>query len=141
MVMVVTATARMFVFMVMAAAARMVVIVAALAMMFLVVVMRMPLLPGQEGHFRFHRPGNGLKGFHQRVRILRRQPKLPGGKGDYRLLNLRMGVQLFLNFRAAIRAVQILNDVQILFHKDPSLYSHMSIYSYVQNTKQISLCQ
>ena len=126
MVVVVVMTAATFMVMVvmMAAAAFvvMVMVVAAATFMFMVRFMRrlvtMPVA-GHNDHLMLHRPGDLCQLSDQRIRILRCQPQLLGGKGDGSLFHLRQGIEFCFYFRRAVGAVQIFHNVYLPFHMYP----------------------
>ena len=107
----------MFVFMVMVV----IMAAAALAMRVTVVMMRrmyvgLVPIPGGDGHTRLDCRGKLQNLRNQGIRILCGDPKLPGSKGDGRLLHLRKLIDPRFDFGSAVGAVQIVDNVNGLFH-------------------------
>lgn len=73
-------------------------------------------IPGIDHHFVLDGSGNLRQLGDQGIGILRSDPQLLGGKGDGGFLHLFVGVEFALNFGGAVGAVQIVNDVDLLFH-------------------------
>ena len=120
-----TTAAFMIVVVVVPAAAFMfvVMVVPAAAFMFVLVMVNLSMYPisRADDHFPLHCPGDLGQLRNQGVRIFRRQPQLPGGKGDGGLLYSRMGIELGLDLGSAVGAVQIFDDIYLL-HGDTSLF-------------------
>ena len=79
------------------------------------------ILSGRNHHPRLNAPGNLSQFPDQAVRVFRRQPELPGSKGNHGLLHLRMAVEFAFYFRRTVGAIQILNGVDLLCHTRSSL--------------------
>ena len=79
-----------------------VVLMAAGTSLMMMVVM---LLSCKDGKRMLYSLAQCLQFFNQRIRILCRQAKLPGGKGDIGLLHLGMGIEFGLYFGCAVGAV------------------------------------
>lgn len=73
-------------------------------------------IPGIDHHFVLDGSGDLRQLGDQGIGILRSDPQLLGGKGDGGFLHLFVGVEFALNFGGAVGAVQIVNDVDLLFH-------------------------
>ena len=124
-VMVMTTAALVGLVVVVPAAAFMIVVmvVTTAAFMFVLMMVNLSMYPisRADDHFPLHRPGDLRQLRDQGVRIFRRQPQLPGGKGDGGLLYSRMGIEFGLDLGGAVGAVQIFDDVYLL-HGDTSLF-------------------
>jgi hypothetical protein len=83
-------------------------------------------IPGMYLHFPFHSPGDFDQLRDQGIRIGGGEPQLLGGEGDVGLLHGRVGVELCLDLGGAVGAVQILDDVYLPGHRNPSLIRYMS---------------
>ena len=122
-VMVVTAPAAFLVVMMVTAPAAflMIMMVTAAALRFGGASSISDILSGRNHHPRLNAPGNLGQFPDQAVRVFRRQPKLPGSKGNHGLLHLRMAVEFAFYFRRTVGAIQILNGVDLLCHTRSSL--------------------
>ena len=122
------AAAAAFVLMVVMVAAAaafvlMVVMVAAALVSVVMVFRRTRFFPGPDYHISLHGSGDFRQFRNQAVRILSRQPELPGGKGDHRLFHFRMVIEFPLNLGCTVGAVQILDPVYLSGHGEPSFIS------------------
>ena len=116
-----TATAAFTVAVMMAATAAftVVVMIATTTTRLMIMMGMLVLLSGGNCDFTFHRPGDFRQFFDECVRIFCLQSQLLRGKGDGGFLHLRQGVEFAFNFGGAVGAVQILDDIYLLFHIVP----------------------
>jgi hypothetical protein len=117
-VMVMSATAAFVVFVViMSAGAAFVMFVVIMTAGTTLVVMFAVVVTGKDDHFTFHSAGDGGQLLNQSIGILRGQPQLAGGKGDGGAFHFGQGIEFGFDFRGAVGAVQILDDICLLSHR------------------------
>jgi hypothetical protein len=93
--------------------------------MFMVMVLPLPAgcmgrIPGVDHHIRLNGPGNADHLGDQRIRVGSSEPQLLGGEGNGGLLHFRVGIELCLDLGGAVGAVQIVDDVYLSGHREPS---------------------
>ena len=142
MLMVMPATAFMTVVMVMPTAAFVIMLMVVSTAAFVIMLMMVPaaafvvmmvfsmilfwsMISGMDLHLPFDSSGDTGQLPDQTVRVLRRQPKLPGCERDGGFLHLGMGIEFSLDLGRTVGAVQILNDIYISGH---NITPFISIY-------------
>ena len=133
MMMTTAALVVIFVVMVMAASALMMLLVvmmmttATALTMVMVVMGGLPAaagsgggIPGVDLRAAFHGPGDPGQLRDQGIRVGGGEPQLLGGEGDNCLLHGRMGIEFGFDLGGAVGAVQIVDDVYLSGHENPS---------------------
>ena len=94
-------------------------------MMVFAMILFWSVISGMDLHLPFDSSGDTGQLPDQTVRVLRRQPKLPGCERDGGFLHLGMGIEFSLDLGRTVGAVQILNDIYISGH---NITPFISIY-------------